>query len=92
MAEISIESAPTKTGWECDVEIDPGEEHGSRHRVRVLQEDLARWGRGADTPDDLVRRAFDFLLQREQPGEILKSFELSDIQNFFPEFDKAMSS
>ena len=92
MAEISVESAPTKTGWECDVEIDPGEDHGSRHRVRVLHEDLAKWGRGAENPDDLVRRAFEFLLQREQPAEILKSFQLSDIQTYFPEFEKAMSS
>ena len=92
MAEISVESAPTKTGWECDVEIDPGEGHGSRHRVRVLHEDLAKWGGGAENPDDLVRRAFEFLLQREQPAEILKSFQLSDIQTHFPEFEKAMSS
>jgi len=92
MAQISVESAPTKSGWECDVEIDPGEAHGSRHRVRVFREDLARWGAGADDPDDLVRRAFLFLLQREGPAEILKSFELSDIQRYFPEFDKAMSS
>jgi len=92
MAQISVESAPTKTGWECDVEIDPGEDQGSRHRVRVLHEDLAKWGRGAENPDDLVRRAFEFLLQREQPAEILKSFELADVQKFFPEFEKAMSS
>ena len=90
MAEISVESAPTKTGWECDVEIDPGEEHGSRHRVRVLHEDLTKWGRGAESPDDLVRRAFEFLLQREQPAEILKSFALSDVQKYFTEFDQAM--
>ena len=92
MAEISIESAPTKSGWECDVEIDPGTDHASRHRVRVLHEELARWGKGDQEPDALVRRAFEFLLAREPAHEILKSFELSDISRYFPEFDREMSS
>ncbi len=91
MAEISIESAPTKTGWECAVEIDPGTDHASRHRVRVLEEDLRRWGKGADQPNDLVRRAFEFLLERESAHEILLSFELSDITRHFPDFEKAIS-
>ncbi|HEX6349862.1 MAG TPA: hypothetical protein VF160_10795 [Candidatus Dormibacteraeota bacterium] len=91
MAEISVESAPTKSGWECDVEVDPRTEQASRHRVRVLHDDMARWGKGAQEPDALVRRAFQFLLEREPSHEILKSFELADISNYFPEFDKAMS-
>jgi hypothetical protein len=91
MAEISVEIAPTKSGWECDVEIDPGTEHASRHRVRVLREDMARWGKGHPEPDLLVRRVFEFLLEREPAHEILKSFELAEIGRYFPEFDKAMS-
>jgi hypothetical protein len=92
MAEISVESAPTKSGWECDVEVDPGSDHASRHRVRVLREDLERWGKGAQEPDALVRRAFEFLLEREPVHEILKSFELADIGKYFPEFDREMSA
>ena len=91
MAEISVESAPTKSGWECDVEVDAGTDHGSRHRVRVLREDLERWGKGAAEPDALVRRAIEFLLEREPAHEILKSFELADIARYFPEFDREMS-
>ena len=92
MAQISIESAPTQSGWECDVEIDPGTEHASRHRVRVLHVELARWGKGDQEPDGLVRRAFEFLLEREPSHEILKSFDLSDISRYFLDFDREMSS
>ena len=82
---LSIETAPTRTGWDCDVEINAGEENASRHHVSVTHADLERWGERGSV-EDLVRRAFDFLLEREQPHEILKSFELADVSRYFPEF------
>jgi hypothetical protein len=72
----------------CDVRV----EHDGRrtqHRVRVRAADLARWGRGtaqADV-DDLVRRSFDFLLEREPPDSILRTFDLAVIPRYFPEYD-----
>ena len=87
---VSVEVAPTRMGWDCDVEIVEDDER-SRHNVRVRREDLARWGRPSETePDGLVGRAFDFLLAREPAGRILKSFELADISRYFPEFDAEM--
>ncbi len=38
--------------------------------------------------EDLVRRSFDFLLERERAGSILASFELSVIARYFPEYDR----
>lgn len=82
---LSIEAAPTRTGWDCDVEVDAGERAASRHHVSVTHVDVERWGERGSV-EDLVRRAFEFLLAREQPHEILRSFELSDIPRYFPEF------
>ena len=63
----------------------------SRHNVRVSRQDLERWGApGERDPDALVQRAFDFLLRRESPEQILKSFQLGDVSRYFPEFDEEM--
>lgn len=83
---------PVDGGWECEVAV---EQEGTltRHFVRVFPADLKRWGRG-DAGDgdaaveDLVRRSFDFLLEREAPSSILRTFDLSVIQRYFPEYDQ----
>lgn len=84
---IRVQGSPSGDGWNCSVDL---EEAGgaSRHQVHVAPRDLERWGRPSESPDELVKRAFDFLLARETPGQILKSFELADIQRYFPEFDR----
>jgi len=58
--------------------------------VTVSQEELKRWGSGTAKSDveDLVRRSFDFLLQREPPSSILRTFDLSVIERYFPEYDR----
>ena len=87
---VTIESAPTAQGWDCDVEV-AHDGRSSRYNVRVSRQDLERWGApGEADPDALVRRTFDFLLQREAPEQILKSFELRDVSRYFPEFDEEM--
>ena len=85
---ISVEAVPTHRGWECQVEVTEGG-GSSRHQVRLSQDDLERWGQAAtETPESLVGRAFQFLLAREPAAQILKTFELADIQRYFPEFDE----
>ena len=36
--------------------------------------------------EELIRRSFDFLLQREPKESILASFELSEISRYFPDY------
>jgi hypothetical protein len=80
---LTVEARPAAEGWECAVDV-----AGSLHTVRVSSGDLRRWGRSGETPERLVTRAFEFLLQRESASQILRSFELADIQRYFPEFDR----
>lgn len=54
------------------------------HRVRVSEADRERYGGGDVT--DLVRRSFDFLLEREPNTSILREFDLSAIERYFPEY------
>jgi hypothetical protein len=35
---------------------------------------------------DLVRRSFEFLLEREPASSILREFRITDIERYFPEY------
>ena len=86
---ISVHATRSRGGWVCQVAV---ELRGQRteHTVTVSPASLARWGIGAEPKDveDLVRRSFEFLLEREPPSAILRQFELSVIESYFPEYDE----
>jgi hypothetical protein len=77
--------------WRCEVSVDHGGQ-STRHVVTVTPSDVDRWAEGGDraSVESLVARSFDFLLEREAPGAILASFELSVIQRYFPDYDSAV--
>ena len=54
------------------------------HRVRVSRAECERYG-GSDVAD-LVKRSFEFLLAREGNTSILREFDLSTIERYFPEY------
>ena len=59
----------------------------SEHMVTVTKDDKERFA-PYSTVEDLVRRSFDFLLEREPPTSILHTFALPDIERYFPDFPK----
>lgn len=85
MAEINV--APTGSG-QYRVEVREGGS-STTHQVTATPEAVERYG-GADDPADLVRRSFEFLLQREPKESILRSFELPVIERYFPEYPKVI--
>jgi hypothetical protein len=82
---VAVRCSPDGEGYRCTVSVS---EVGSstRHTVRVGSTDFQRWSRGR-TPDELVRDSFSFLLKREPKESILREFDLSVINRYFPEFD-----
>ncbi len=54
------------------------------HRVRVSRAERERYG--SEDVADLVRRSFEFLLAREPNNAILREFDLSTIERYFPEY------
>lgn len=89
MTELDIRCLPTRTGdgWTCRVTV--AEEGGGRtdHQVRLSGADLERLDPGARDPHVLVDRSFRFLLAREAPASILRSFDLIEIGRYFPEYE-----
>jgi hypothetical protein len=59
----------------------------SLHEVGVNPAELAKYG-GKAAPERLVEASFEFLLARESKESILRSFNLSDIEHYFPEYPK----
>ncbi|HKW69013.1 MAG TPA: hypothetical protein VJP81_00390 [Candidatus Dormibacteraeota bacterium] len=86
---MGVRCKPDGEGWVCEVMVDQGGGH-TVHTVTVIASDLDRWagGRGQEEAEELVVRSFDFLLQREPPTSIMRRFNLSVIQSYFPEYDR----
>ena len=88
MRSIDVHCTPAHDrGWRCEVAIRERGLDVSRHRVRVTAANLADLDGGASSPEDLVRRSFEFLLERESRTSILHTFDLLLIGRYFPEYE-----
>jgi hypothetical protein len=59
------------------------------HQVELPTHFIDRLG-WTKTPEELIRRSFVFLLEREPKESILESFELSKISDYFPEYEQRL--
>lgn len=57
------------------------------HRVTLAEKDYDRLAEGKATPDELVRRSFEFLLEHEAKESILARFDLTVISRYFPQYE-----
>ncbi len=73
-------------GWSVRVEVSEGSGKTS-HTVSVSEDAHRRYG-GEAGVEELVRRSFEFLLEREPKESILRSFDLPVIARYFPEYDR----
>ena len=86
---VEVRASPAGTGWLCAVTVSTSGVR-TKHQVSVSAASVARWAHGDGEADvaDLVRRSFEFLLAREPATSILRRFDLSVIQSYFPEYDR----
>ena len=61
----------------------------TEHLVTVRPEYAERL-RGSASDEDLLRASFEFLLEEESNTSILRSFDLSVIQRYFPHYESTM--
>jgi len=62
------------------------------HTVAVDPDYASRLTGGRLSSAELVRRSFEFLLEREPNTSILRSFELPVIGRYFPEYETTIRS
>ncbi len=60
----------------------------STHQVTLDPKDHARLAGAAAKSEELIRKSFEFLLEREPKESILSRFDLSVISRYFPEYEK----
>jgi len=65
--------------------IEAGSE--TTHEVTISPNDYTKLAGEKIQPEELVRRSFEFLLEREPKESILARFDLSVIRRYFPEYD-----
>lgn len=84
MAEITV--TPLGAGH-FRIRVDDGGS-STEHEVTVEPADLDRLGAGYASPEGFLRSCFEFLLEREPKESILRSFDVSTIGRYFPEFEE----
>jgi hypothetical protein len=65
--------------------IEAGSE--STYQVTLDPKDYARLAGATVEPEELIRKSFEFLLEREPKESILSRFDLSVISRYFPEYE-----
>jgi hypothetical protein len=86
---VNVTVAVNAEGWTCRVRIDEEGRVVSEHLVTVTTADKERLAPHS-TVEELVTRSFEFLLEREPPTSILRTFALPDIERYFPEYVTAI--
>jgi len=90
MISIDIQStAEIDNGWSYQVELNEGSSQ-QQYSVTLSRSDYERWSDGQVQPEQVIRAAFDFLLEREPASAILSQFDCSVIRRYFPEVDREL--
>ena len=86
MAEIIIEKeSATPTGWQFIVKVDSPTKT-TEHTVSVSTESWQSLTDEKISPQELITKSFIFLLARESNESILRTFNITDITHYFPDF------
>ncbi|MEJ2555638.1 MAG: hypothetical protein P8186_05320 [Anaerolineae bacterium] len=87
MANIEVKKSDLGDSYEFQVTV--AEEKGeTQHRVTLRKADYERLAGGQASPEALVTESFRFLLERESKESILRSFNLTVIGRYFPEYER----
>jgi len=87
--DVRVECRWTGESWQCGVVVTNGAEVTS-HAVEVSQASLVNLAGSSGDPVGLVMESFAFLLERESQHSILAGFEISDIEQYFPDYPTEM--
>ena len=93
MSAIETQCATAPDGWRCTVTV-RDERGSSSHDVTVSTDDATALAAASDASDveRLLYETFDFLLEREPKESILRSFDLSVVGQYFPEYEHEIRS
>ena len=79
-------SAEDRDGWVLRVEV-TDDNQSTLHSVSLTRDTYGRLAGEEEMPEDLLYRVFQFLLARESRDSIMRSFDVEDVNHYFPEFE-----
>ncbi len=84
---IDVQLTNSTDGYDFQVTV---REKGTatRHRVTMSESSYLDLSGGAASPERVIKAAFKFLLEREPKESILTRFDVTDIAQYFPDFDR----
>ena len=85
MPRIEVKQQDTET-----FEVTVREATTTTHMVTVSQDYYQKLTGGKITPETLIEKSFEFLLERESNTMILSRFDLPVIGDYFPEYEKTI--
>jgi len=90
VANIEVQKTDHGDTYELQVTVKEGRGE-SRHRVTLRKADYERLSGGKVSPEALVIESFRLLLEREPKESILRSFDLTVIGRYFPEYEREIA-
>ena len=87
MIKVERVSDGDPLGFEVIVREGNGE---TRHQVTLARGTCKRLTMGTHTPENFIKAAFRFLLDREPKESILRQFDITVISRYFPEFEREL--
>jgi hypothetical protein len=93
VTEVTVRCEPAPDGWRCAVTV-RDDRSSSSHDVTVAGGDAEELAAATDAGhvQRLIEETFDFLLEREPKESILRSFDLTVVSRYFPEFEHEIRS
>jgi hypothetical protein len=90
---VEVRCDPAPDGWRCAVTVSD-DRSSSIHDVTVNADHAIDLAAATDAAHvtRLVEETFDFLLEREPKESILRTFDLSVVAEYFPEYDHEIRS
>ena len=97
MVRINVITIPPlgDKSWRYNVEITESDGSGSKtiHLVTMDRDyymNLTEKGR--IIPEEFIKKSFEFLLNRESKDSVLRQFDIAQINDYFPEFEKEIKN
>ena len=84
---ISVEKLDDKT-----FNVTVNKSGTTQHKVTVSDDYHQKLTKGQISKEELVKRSFEFLLEREPNTSILRSFDLPVINQYFPEYERTIGA
>ncbi len=90
MAQINVKILSGGPEYTFEVTVKEGRS-STQHQVTLKEDDYERLVEPHVPPNKLVEESFRFLLEREPKESILRSFDLTVISRYFPEYERVIA-